>query len=131
VRSLPEFGYECGKPEARFPSLPKEEEELRTQLLRFKRKENVDIGDGLSELFPPVPPYAPTDGTDKVGFKLGLPPIPRGGELLGPDRGYAFLNASTAFSPPNANEFDSAYSTCAARDLLGITSRSHSASGIR
>ena len=42
---------------------------------------------------------------------------------------YTFLNASTAFNPPNANEFDSAYSTCAARARFGITSRSHSAIG--
>src|ERR1700680_2645505 len=37
-------------------------------------------------------------------------------------------NASTAFNPPKAKEFESANSTCLWRAMLGITSRLHSGS---
>jgi len=42
--------------------------------------------------------------------------------------GHPFRSTSTAFSPPNANEFESAHSICADRAWLGTTSRSHSGS---
>ena len=36
--------------------------------------------------------------------------------LRNPMKHYTRRNATTAFNPPNANEFDNAYSICASRD---------------
>ncbi len=59
-------------------------------------------------------------GDESVGqlsaWHYGIGGGPFGARCGEPERRhYAFLKASTAFNPPNANEFDSAYSTSAAR----------------
>ena len=66
-----------------------------------------------------------------VEENLPLNPLAQKGsenELLKKELGHPFRSTSTAFSPPNANEFESAHSICADRAWLGTTSRSHSGS---
>ena len=81
---------------------------------------------GFAALHPGLDYHAPPYGGayHGISFRIGRR---TSCDLRSP---YTFLNANTAFNPPKANEFDSAVRISRGRAWFGVTSRSHSGSGV-